>query len=198
MKQEWETAAKVAATSVDAFAGESIANLAEAAELPTADSLDIDLEKSRKQLQISQAIVVEIGGLPEKERMLNLFKTQERIAKYRKSANCGEIASFTFLALYRSGIVPLSIWNVPYMQGWGNHTFVTIGHPATENETQYIENWEEDNEMVICDPWMKKLLQLSKNPSISAVFNPATYRPLVEDYTFGKDKVINVFNVTEI
>ncbi len=158
------------------------------------DALDDVRSDAELAFKKSADVSSEHGGML---RQLAYFRMVKNSSKEHGVANCGEYAGYVYWRLYRQGVFPIAFIQVVNVKHFHNHAFVAIGLTSTAKE-QDMNDWK-GRDIVICDPWLMRLLDMKKKTVSTerGAFTPEEYILATAKYFENGTKVVRPFGSTE-
>ncbi len=162
----------------------------------------LDMSDALNEVYVDSSLAIKKTSEEFKEkskqiRQLAYFRMVKSSARNKGVGNCGEYSGYVYWRLYKQGVFPISLIFVQDVEIYSNHAFVVIGLTSTEQE-QDMNAWK-GKDIVICDPWLMRLLK-HENIVVSeyqGAYTPEEYIKVTAKYFNNGTKVTNAFALTE-
>jgi hypothetical protein len=122
-----------------------------------------------------------------------------KASKAAGAGNCQEQAAYVYCRLYKLGYFPIELVKLTDVPRFSNHGMIVIGLPLKTKkltgipriDKEFLDDYIESPDAVICDPWMKMLLFKDKGIQTDGAYTIKEYINLVGDYVahWGIDRI---------
>ena len=156
-----------------------------------ARTMDRALDEIRQDAKLAVTRAGEaLGGKRGMQLQLTYLRAVKNSTKALGVANCGEYAGFVFWKLYKRGIFPISFVQVARVKHFHNHAFVVIGLTDAK-DSEDMNDWK-GRDLVICDPWLMRLLDMKNKQAVAVergAYTPEEYIQATAKYFYDGTNV---------